>query len=160
MRTMNKSSFFVLIVASLTLFLSGCSAGEPSLVGIWQVNESSISGRNLSDGKSFFHFKEDGTVYTRSAPGFFRDGTYKEDKEKKTISLESGGSTNTYTYQLTETELVMDAPMPGGGNLHIVAVPTDQLPVTEEEEAHLKDLPAPIPTSVDTSAADPDTASE
>lgn len=118
------------------LFLFGCEQQE-SLTGIWQVSSSVVGDREIADGKSWFHFKEDGTVDTRSAPGVFRSGSYSVNEDQTKVTLESDGNQITYNYSIIDGTLFMDGILQGGRPLSIKASPVDKVPVTREEEADL-----------------------
>jgi len=128
---------WIVCLAVLTTLVTSCGEPAPGLVGIWKVNVSDVGGRNISDGKSFFHFKEDGSVDTRSAPGVFRSGTYTQDEAGKKITLKSGPNSSVYTYDINGDQLTMSGMLQNNAELKIQAVRVEQLPVTEAEEAHL-----------------------
>ena len=146
---MKKLVWMMLLLGGLVL--AGCSgeaSGDPFPIGLWEVPVAKVGGRNISDGKNFFQFNPDNTINTRSAPGTFISGTYKLDETAKTITLSSGPSSMVYNYSYSEEDgvLRLNTTLDGGIPLEVEAVRTDELPVREEDEEHLKDAlpPAPI----------------
>lgn len=133
---MKKIHQLTFLFLTCLLFMSGCQK-QQGLVGIWQVGSSVVGTQEIADGKAWFHFREDGTVSTRSAPGVFGDGTYLVNEKGDEVTLISGDKEISYSFLIRNDTLSMNGTLTGGRPLFVTAVPTDSYPVTREDELHL-----------------------
>lgn len=145
MNTLHARFFGFLMVL---LLLGGCGQDDKeAIIGIWHVTEANVSGRDIGDGKGYFHFKKDGSVVARATVGIHREGKWTMDPEKKQLKVTSElGSGRDYTYTLEGDNLTMNTTIEFSSPLVVTAHRVDQLPVTPEADTI---LPPPVQPKFD-----------
>jgi hypothetical protein len=127
----------------LALVIASCSKTDDrkNLIGIWRLAHLNVNGMEVSDGKGFVEFKEDGRNIVRIAPYRYEWGNWEMKVDSALILMKDERSAAPYNYQMMGDSLVMTLKLPNRiSTLRLVK--TDKYPIDPETEgqaaAHFK----------------------
>lgn len=135
---MNKvnQQFGALLLVALFL-LVGCEGKvdeSKAILSIWTITSSTVNGIEIGDGKGWLHFKEDGTVESRTGPQLYDSGNFRIDPAAKKIEMYTDSTNQTYNYTMIGDSLIMNAKI-GDMPLVLRTIRADEYPIKRIDDA-------------------------
>ena len=128
-----------------TLILASCSSEvdeSKAILSIWHIHSSTVNGIDIGDGKGWLHFKEDGTVESRTGPQMYDSGKFRIMPETKKLDMYTDTTSQTYDYVMTGDSLIMRAHI-GEMALVLRTTKASEYPIKRIDDAPENFKPAP-----------------
>jgi hypothetical protein len=139
MRLSNTKSFIALLAMVFALASCGKIDEKKQLIGIWKLAHLNINGMEVTDGKGFIEFKEDGRNIVRTAPGRYEFGKWEINPEIKEIIMNDERSGAHYKYEMAGDSLTMTMNIPSRVTT-LRLQKTDKYPIDPAAEGQSPDL--------------------
>lgn len=122
---------------------------RPRIVGLWGMGYISSNGMKASEGREWFEFREDGTLSSRSSPGYYQEGFWRLDQGNGKLTLgEPGIDSLVYDYHFQGDSLILESVMEAlQHRVGICLVRIPKKPIEMAEELAI------MPSSVDSAAS-------
>ena len=134
MKCRRLSIISALFVVLLAFPACNSQSDRDRIVGLWQVLEIDFMDKDISDGKEWFEFSEDGKAKSRSAAATYQNGWWSISPEKHIFYIrENFVDSLAYDYSFHQDTFKIAA-LIRGNRVKIKMVPTDKKMISYEDE--------------------------